>query len=79
MDVSKDNKFLAKLRKQAKLAKEQLTVSEEFEINAEGVVEFTYELGRAEFEAICEPIFAKLQPLLETALKNSGLNNKANI
>ena len=56
VDVSKDEKSLAKLRKYAREAKESLSCADATDINIEGLkggIEFEYELTRAVFEEVC--------------------------
>lgn len=60
---------MAKLRKQAKDAKEALSTIayHEYEVILEAVIEgedVQILLTKAEFDVICEPIFAKLVPVL---------------
>ena len=80
-DLRKDPMALQRLREAAEKAKIELSASVETEINLPYIIpidgvpkHLVYKLNRAKFEQICEPIFKKLIPISEKALKDSGFS-----
>lgn len=65
------------MRKEAIIAKEMLSNSNhsDYDVCVEGLpgdIDFEYNITKAEFEAICKPVFNKLIPLISGALVKAG-------
>ena len=80
IDLKQDPMALQRMREAAEKAKIELSSSTETEINLPYLIpinnvpkHLVIKLSRAKFEQICDPIFQKLIPISEKALKDSGL------
>ena len=74
----KNAKAKAKIRKEAKTAKEMLSNKNmlQTDINIESIAggeDYMTELTRADFEGICEPVFCQIIPLIDATLVKAGL------
>ena len=74
----KNAKAKAKIRKEAKTAKEMLSNKNmlQTDINIESIAggeDYMTELTRADFERICEPVFCQIIPLIDATLVKAGL------
>jgi molecular chaperone DnaK len=82
IDLSKDKMALQRLKETGEKAKIELSSTMETEINlpfitadASGPKHLVMKLTRAKFEQLCEPIFKRLTPPLEQALKDAALDS----
>src|SRR5438046_2199432 len=82
IDLSKDRMALQRLKESAEKAKMELSSVMETEINlpfitadASGPKHLILKLTRARFEQLAEPIFKRLTPPLEQALKDAALDS----
>jgi molecular chaperone DnaK len=82
IDLSKDKMALQRLKETGEKAKIELSSTLETEINlpfitadASGPKHLVMKLTRAKFEQLCEPIFKRLTPPLEQALKDAALDS----
>mmetsp|Transcript_8917 Transcript_8917/g.14172 ORF Transcript_8917/g.14172 Transcript_8917/m.14172 type:complete len:661 (-) Transcript_8917:132-2114(-) len=76
-DVSKTQRALAKLRREAEKAKRTLSTSESVQIEIESLVDgedFETTLSRAKFEQLNDDLFRKTLKPVKEALKGAGLN-----
>src|SRR5881397_1326313 len=83
IDLSKDKMALQRLKEAAEKAKIELSSTMETEINLpfitadqSGPKHLVMKLTRARFEQLVDPIFKRLAPPLEQALKDAGLDAK---
>jgi molecular chaperone DnaK len=81
IDLSKDKMALQRLKETGEKAKIELSSTIETEINlpfitadASGPKHLVMKLTRAKFEQLCDPIFKRLTPPLEQALKDAALD-----
>ena len=79
VDLRQDPMALQRLKEAAEKSKCELSSSNETEINLPYIIpvngvpkHLVVKLTRAKFEQICDPIFKKLAPICEKALKDSG-------
>jgi molecular chaperone DnaK len=82
IDLSKDKMALQRLKETGEKAKIELSSTLETEINlpfitadASGPKHLVMKLTRAKFEQLCDPIFKRLTPPLEQALKDAALDS----
>src|SRR3977135_556528 len=82
IDLSKDKMALQRLKENGEKAKIELSSTMETEINLpfitadqSGPKHLVMKLTRARFEQLCEPIFKRLTPPLEQALKDAALDS----
>ncbi len=82
IDLSKDKMALQRLKETGEKAKIELSSTMETEINLpfitadqSGPKHLVMKLTRARFEQLCEPIFKRLSPPLEQALKDAALDS----
>ena len=78
LDLSSNNKAIAKLKKAAKESKESLSAEGVFDWSVsveclDGNKDYEYELSRTEFEEICESIFEKILVPINDALLTANL------
>ena len=76
-NTDKNAKAKAKIRKEAKTAKEMLSNKNmlQTDINIESIAggeDYMTELTRADFERICEPVFCQIIPLIDATLAKAG-------
>ena len=83
VDIKKDPMALQRLKEAAEKAKIELSSSFETEINLPYIIpvdgmpkHLLVKLNRAKFEQICDPIFKKLIPISQKALKDSGFKKE---
>lgn len=79
VDLRQDPMALQRLKEAAEKSKCELSSSNETEINLPYIIpvngvpkHLVVKLSRAKFDQICDPIFKKLAPICEKALKDSG-------
>ena len=83
VDLKDDPMALQRLKEAAEKSKCELSSSNETEINLPYIIpvngipkHLVVKLSRAKFDQICDPIFKKLAPICEKALKDSGYSKK---
>merc|ERR1712142_1174704 len=76
IDIKKNNRALAKLRREVEKAKRALSATHQVKIEIESFVQgmdFSETLTRARFEELCNDLFRKTLKPVATVLKDSGL------
>ena len=76
IDLANNKRAKARLRNQCNRAKHQLSATLSTVIEAESLAEdndYTFNISRAQFDQLCEPIFARCLPPLSEALIDSNL------
>merc|ERR1719479_291696 len=76
IDIKKNNRALAKLRREVEKAKRALSSTHQVKIDIESFVQgmdFSETLTRARFEELCNDLFRKTLKPVATVLKDSGL------
>jgi molecular chaperone DnaK len=83
IDLSNDKMALQRLKEAAEKAKIELSSTMETEVNLpfvtadqSGPKHLAMKLTRARFEQLCEPLWQRLKPPVEQALKDAGLDAK---
>jgi molecular chaperone DnaK len=80
VDLRKDSMALQRLKEAAEKAKIELSSTTETEINLPYIIpvdgmpkHLVVKINRAKFDQLCEPIFKRLIPCCEKAIKDSGI------
>jgi len=76
IDIKKNNRALAKLRREVEKAKRALSSTHQVKIEIESFIQgmdFSESLTRARFEELCNDLFRKTLKPVATVLKDSGL------
>merc|ERR1711953_1115015 len=76
IDIKKNNRALAKLRREVEKAKRALSSTHQVKIDIESFVQgmdFSESLTRARFEELCNDLFRKTLKPVATVMKDSGL------